>query len=122
MTLLEEPCNLLRLPPVHIGEKLDPHEGCDGIARRRSGRLFHARRFARGNGAALQQIERAILDGPFDIAPRAVYLLALECELAQEGELRIAKAELAHLPGRNRLFERSAGRQRADGNALASGL
>ena len=63
-----------------------------------------------------------VLERPFDVAARAVDLLALQRELAQRRELRVVEAELVHLRGRHGLLEGAAVRQRADGDALAPGL
>ena len=67
---------MLDLPPVHIGEELDAPEGGHGVARRRAGRWCLAARLPGGDGAALEEVERSILECPFDVAPWAVNLLA----------------------------------------------
>ncbi len=54
-----------------------------GVARRRAGRRCVAARLPGGDGATLEEVERPVLERPFDVAPRAVDLLALQGELAQ---------------------------------------
>ena len=73
---LEQTGDLLGLPPIHAGEELDALEGGDGIARRRAARC-PAVRLARRDRAALEEVERPILKRPFDVAARAIDLLAL---------------------------------------------
>ena len=85
---LEQAGDLLGLPPVHAGEELDALEGGYGVAPRRAGRRLLAARLAGRDGAALEEVERPILERPFDVAARAVDLLALQSELAQGRELR----------------------------------
>src|SRR5207249_3316770 len=110
------------LPPVKIGEELDALKGGQGIAWGRAGRWRLATGLPSGDGAALQEVERPILEGPLDVTPRAVNLLALQGELAQRGELGVVEANLVHLRGRHLLLEGAAVRERADRDALAAGL
>jgi hypothetical protein len=119
--LLEQTGHLLGLPPVQVGEELDALDGGHGVARRRAGRRGAGGR-PRGDGAALEQVEPAVLDGPLDVAARAVDLLARQRQRAERRELRVVEAELAHLRRRYRLLEGAPVRQRADGDALAPGL
>src|SRR4029434_4387141 len=112
--------DLFGLPPIHVSEKPDTLDGSHGVALGRDWRRRFASGFPGSDGAALQEIELAILDRPFDVAPRAVNLLAPQSELTQGGELGIIQAELVHLRRRNLLFESAPGRERADGYALAA--
>src|SRR5205823_7467979 len=59
---------------------------------------------------------------PFDVATRAIDLLALQGELAQGRELGIVEAELVHLRGWHLLLEGASIRERANRDALAPGL
>src|SRR5262245_30200686 len=53
---LEQPGDLLSLPPVHIGEELDALEGSYGVARGWAGRSSRlAARLPSGDGAALEE-------------------------------------------------------------------
>src|SRR5439155_724504 len=70
---------------------------------------------ARSNSAALQKIEFPILEGPLDVTPRPIDLLALQGKLAQGGELRVVEAELVDLLERYWVFEGAPVRERADG-------
>ena len=81
-----------------------------------------AARLPGGDGAALEEVERPILERPFDVAPRAVDLLALQGELAQGRELGVVEAELVHLRRGHLLLEGASVRERADRDALAPGL
>src|SRR5439155_25896533 len=112
--LLEQAGDLLGLPPVHIGEELDAPEGGHGVARGWAGRWCLAASLAGGDRAALEEVERPILERPFDVAPRAVDLLALQGELAQGRELGVVEAELVHLRGGHLLLEGAPVRERAD--------
>jgi len=121
--LLEQAGDLLGLPPVHIGEELDAPEGGYGVARRRAGRAApRCGALAGGDGAALEEVERPILERPFDVTPRAVDLLASQSELAQGRELGVVEAKLAHLRGWHLLLEGAPVRERADRDGLAPGL
>src|ERR1051326_1775013 len=123
MAHFEQAPDLLSLPAIHINEELYALESGDGVARRRAGwRWRLTAGLAGGHGAALQQIKHSVLEGPFNIAPRAVHLFALQRELVQGGELNIIDAKLVHLLGRDFLLESAAVRQRADGDALAAGF
>ena len=67
-----------------------------------------SRRTGRGDGPALEQIERAVGDGPLDVAALAVDLLALARELAQLLELVVVEAELLDALGRHLFLDRPA--------------
>src|SRR5436190_1434187 len=73
---LEQTSDLLGLPPVHAGEELDALEGGNGITWRWAGPR-PALRLARRDRAALEEVELLILKRPFDVAARAIDLLAL---------------------------------------------
>jgi len=85
-TLLEQAGDLLGLPPVHVGEKLDALQGGHGVARSGAGRRSLAACLPGGDGAALEQVERPVLERPLGVAPRPVDLLAQEGQLAQGRE------------------------------------
>ena len=122
LAFLEEAGDLLSLPTVHVGEELDPLEGGYRVAPRRSGRRLLAARLPGRNGAALQEIERPILEGPFDVAPWAVDFLTPQGELAQGRELNILEAELVHLRRGHLLLEGASVRKRLNGDTLVSGF
>jgi len=81
-----------------------------------------AARLPGGDGAALQEVERAVLERPFDVATRPVGLLALQGELGQGRELRVVEADLVDLREGHLLLEGAPVRERANRDALASGL
>src|SRR5262249_47252313 len=72
--------------------------------------------------AALQEVERSILECPFDVPPRAVNFLALQGELGHGGELGVVEAGVVPLLGRHLLLEGSSVRQGADRDPLAADL
>jgi hypothetical protein len=59
---------LFGLPSVKIGEEVHSLKGCDGIARWQAGRWCLAAGLTGGDSAALQEVERPILEGPEDVA------------------------------------------------------
>src|SRR5262249_40636348 len=63
-----------------------------------------------------------ILESPFDVAPRAVNLLALQGELAQRSKLGVVEAELVHSRRRQLLLEGTPVRQRADRDAFSASI
>jgi hypothetical protein len=73
---LEQAGDLLGLPSVHPGEELDALKGSNGVSWGRAGRWYAAVRLPGGSGAALEEVERPVLERPFDVAPRTVDLLA----------------------------------------------
>src|SRR5262249_47654979 len=83
---LEQASDLLGLPAIHVCEELNALECGDRVARRRARRRRVAAGFAGSDGATLEGVEGAILERPFDVAPRAVDLLALEGKVAQGPE------------------------------------
>src|SRR3954452_16012160 len=119
--LLEQTGNLLGLPPIHAGEELDALEGGDGITRRWAGRR-PGLRIARCDRAALEEVEFPILKRPFDVASRAIDLLAPQCELAESHQLEVVERELIDLHRRYLLLEGAPVWKRANCDALASGL
>src|SRR6185369_1559826 len=121
-TYLEQAGDLLGLPSVHIGEELDALEGGHRVARGRAGRWCLAARLPGGDRAALKEVKCSILERPFDVAPRAINLLALQGEKSQGRELGVAEAELVHLGGRHLFLEGAPVRERADRNAFAPSL
>src|SRR5262245_6759268 len=119
---LEQTRNLFCLSAVKISEELHALEGGDRVGRRRAGRRRVRARFSRGDSAALQEVKRAVLNRPFDIAPRAVDFLASESEFAQRGELSVIETKLSRLRGGHLLLEGPAAGERTDGDVLAAGL
>src|SRR5215204_3485454 len=95
--LLEQPSDLLGLPAIHIGKKFNTPQRCLGVAPRRHGRWCLAARPAGRDGAALQEVQRPILEGPFDVPPRAIDFFAVQGEGPERCELGVVKAELADL-------------------------
>jgi hypothetical protein len=122
VSYLEQTGDLLQLFAVHAIEEPDAVHGGHRVERGGAGRWRIAASLPGSDGTALEEVNRPILACPFDIAPRAVGLLAFESDLTQFSELRVVETELAYLRRRHGLLERAPIRERADGDALASGL
>ena len=99
--LFQELGDLLGLPAIHVGEEIDALERGHRIMPRRYGRRRLALAFAGGDRAALQEIERSILDRPFDIAARPIDFLALRARVRPSAaRCDLVEAKLVHLLGR----------------------